>query len=119
MQDKREWFRFDIQLNAAARGLETSRAHKVTVININQQGFCFVSAGGHKPGDRVELTVELQGLGPARLMTEVVWSGFFKKDGCHHTGVRITTTDPAEHEKFIKFYKLKLLCAPKPSRPSA
>jgi hypothetical protein len=85
---------------------------------VNQQGFCFASDVGHGPGEKVELTTELQGLGLARLLTEVVWSGYIEKAGHYQTGVRIISTDQIEREKFIKFYNLKLLRAPKTLRPS-
>ena len=90
-------------------------AVKITVINVNQQGFCFFATDGYQPGDKIELTVDLQGLGLARLLSEVVWSGFIQKDRHYRTGVRIVATDQIEREKFIKFFNLKLLCAPKPS----
>jgi hypothetical protein len=115
MLDKREWRRFDIELEAVKRSLATSQLVNVMIINVNQQGFCFVSESGHEPGDKVELTMMLKGAGLTRLLTEVAWSGFFQKSAHYRTGVRIITDDEVELEKFLKFYNLKLLCAPKPS----
>jgi len=113
MIEKREWRRIDINLSALARpAASLDGCFKVEIVNINPQGFCLTCDREFALKERLELTVELQGTGLARLMTEVAWSGFLQKEKAYLTGVKVIATDQEECEKFIKFYNLKILCAP-------
>lgn len=114
MIEKREWRRVDVVLSGVARPVSRPKRIKVEVVNINPQGLCFTCDKEFACKDKIELTVDLQGMGLARLLTEVTWSGFLEKEQKHTTGVKVISPDQDEREKFMKFYNLKLLYAVRP-----
>ncbi|NTV28966.1 MAG: hypothetical protein HGA80_02675 [Candidatus Omnitrophica bacterium] len=101
----------EVSLPAMARVSARGKGLKVEIVNISPQGLCFVCGKEFCFADKVELTVELQGMGLARLLTQVTWSGFLEKEKGYATGVKVIADDQEEREKFIRFYNLKLLYA--------
>ena len=115
MIEKREWRRIETHLQATIRWASSAKAHKARIVNITPQGCCFVCDRELAMGTKVELTANFRGAGIAKLLSEVVWSGFLKKTGRYVTGVMISTGDRDEYDKFLKFYNLHLLSVAHPS----
>ncbi|MBF0485606.1 MAG: hypothetical protein HQL16_03725 [Candidatus Omnitrophica bacterium] len=113
MPESREWRRCDVSFPAKCWAKASPQnQNNINIININGQGFCFSSLLGFESGDKLGLEMALQGVGKARLNVQVIWSGFLDKEKSFYSGVRIVNTDQNEHEKFLKFYNLKLLSLP-------
>ncbi|MBF0122970.1 MAG: PilZ domain-containing protein [Candidatus Omnitrophica bacterium] len=110
MVDKREWQRIDVDLRAEC-GCASLPSEKFTVriLNINEHGLCCAVPTTLKPGQKINLAMDLRIHGKAFLSAKVIWSGYFEKTEEYRAGLRIIDSEPEEHEVFLRFYNFLAL----------
>jgi hypothetical protein len=110
MNDKRQWQRIDVDLEAECNCVaQVGEKFRIRVININEQGLCCAVPMTLKPGQKVNLAIDLKVHGKAFLSAKVIWSGYFEKTEQYRAGLRIVDCEPEEHEVFLRFYNFLAL----------
>ncbi len=111
MIDKRQWQRIDVDLQAEC-GCSSlpSEKFKIRVLNINEHGFCCAVPMTLKPGQKINLALDLKIHGKSFLNAKVIWSGYFETTEEYRAGLRIVDSERKSMKPsfgFIIFWRFK------------
>ena len=122
-RERRQFIRLDVRALIFVKDPKTGKVKRTLTKNISAGGVLVVTSQLHKPGEQLEIEVQLPDFKkPVTFLGEVVWStpiGGPKKryeDPTAETGIRIIQIDPSTRTLILQYVQVNAP-PPPPDRP--